>query len=556
MSTATQSKTEANASRTGATVLIETLIAEGADVGFCVPGESYLAALDAMRDVEDRFRMIICRHEAGATNMAEATGKLTGRPGIVFVTRGPGVSHATIGIHTAQQDSTPLIVFVGQAARDHLEREAFQEVDYRQMFGKFAKWVVQIDDAERIPELVSRAFHVAVNGRPGPVVVAIPEDVLTDPCLARLPGPFTRVDAAPSPAALARLGTMLAEAERPLLVLGGGGWTETAVEKMQAFAAAHRVPVTVGFRRQDLHDNTLPNYVGDMGLGIDAALKEMVGRADLLVVVGERLGEASTKGYSVIDIPRPRQKFVHVHPSPDQLGIVYEADLLIASTIENFVEVVQALPPGGKTRKAWISEGRAAYERRIATKPSALELDVSHVVAHLRETLPPDAIVCNGAGTYTGYVHRYYTFRRYGTQLAPTSGSMGYGLPAAIGAKVVHPDRDVVCFAGDGCFLMASHELATAVRYDLPVVVVLVNNNSYGSIRMHQERKFPGRKFGTDLNNPDFVALAKSYGAYAEAVTRTEDFPDAFARARASGRPALLELKVDIEIMVASNPRK
>jgi acetolactate synthase-1/2/3 large subunit len=397
---------------------------------------------------------------------------------------------------------------------------------------------------------------VAVNGRAGPVVVAIPEDVLKDRCTATLPRPYKRAIAAPSQATLADLEALLAKAERPLLVLGGSGWSRESVEKMQAFAKAHNLPAAVGFRCQDLYDNSLPNYVGDLGLGIDAALAEMVDKADLLLVVGDRLGEASTKGYSLIDIPRPRQTFVHVHPSPDQLGIVYTADMLIASTISDFVDAVATLTPGPKTREAWISEGRAKYEQRISPKPSELVLDMSHVVKYLRENLPDDAIVCNGAGTYTGYVHRYYTYRKFRTQLAPTSGAMGYGFPAAIAAKIVHPDRDVVCFAGDGCFLMASHELATAIRYDLPVVVVLVNNSSYGSIRMHQERNYPGRVFGTGLNNPDFVALAKSYGAYGELVETTQEFPDAFARAKKSGKPALLELKIDIEIMVAANPRK
>jgi len=542
--------------RTGGQVLVETLLAEGANLAFCVPGESYLAALDAMHDVQDQFRMIVCRHEASATNMAEATGKLTGRPGIAFVTRGPGSSHASIGVHTAQQDSTPLILFVGQAARDHLERDAFQEVDYRQMYGKFAKWVVQIDDAERIPELVSRAFHVAVNGRAGPVVVAIPEDVLKDACTAPPPKPYQRVVSAPSTAALSEFETMLAEAERPLLIVGGGSWTAGAVKKIERFAEAHSLPAAVGFRRQDLFDNTHPNYVGDLGLGIDPALAAMVRAADLLIVVGERLGEASTKGYTLIDIPQPAQRLVHVHPSPDQLGIVYGADMLLASGMEEFADAVETLKPGLKVRTRWITEGRANYEKKIAPRENGLPLDVGAVVKHLRETLPEDAIIANGAGTYTGYVHRYYTFRQYGTQLAPTSGSMGYGFPAAIGAQVLNPGRTVVAFAGDGCFLMASQELATAVRYALPVIVVLVNNNSYGSIRMHQERDYPGRVFATGLNNPDFVALARSYGAHAELVETSEGFPAAFERARASGKPALLELRIDIDAMVAANPRK
>ncbi|MCV3242487.1 thiamine pyrophosphate-binding protein [Mesorhizobium sp. ZC-5] len=548
--------TDAANTRTGAQVLVDTLIEAGSNLAFCVPGESYLAALDAMHDVQDKFRMIVCRHEASATNMAEATGKLTGRPGICFVTRGPGSSHASIGIHTAQQDSTPLIVFVGQVSIGDLGREAFQEVDYVQMYGKFAKWAVQIDDAARIPEIVSHAFHVAVNGRPGPVVIAIPEDVLKHAC-PNPPAPrYTRAVAAPSRAAVAELESLIAASERPLLILGGGGWNADAVKQMQVFAEKHHLPATVGFRCQDLFDNTHPNYVGDLGLGIDAALAEMVKSSDLLIAVGERLGDASTKGYTLLDIPTPAQKLVHVHPSPEELGMVYRADMAIAATVADFAEAVADIKPGPRTREKWIAEGRAAYDRKITPKPTGLPLDVAQVVKYLRETLPDNAIIANGAGTYTGYVHRYYTFRSFKTQLAPTSGAMGYGFPAAIGAKLVHPDRPVVCFAGDGCFLMASQELATAIRYDLPVIVVLVNNSSYGSIRMHQEREYPGRTFATNLNNPDFVALAKAYGAYAELVDKTEDFAAAFERATASGKPALLELQIDIEVMVKANPRK
>lgn len=542
--------------RTGGQVLIDTLIAEGARLAYCVPGESFLAALDAMRDVQDRFRLIVCRHEAAAANMAEATGKLTGNPGIVFVTRGPGSSHAAIGIHTAQQDSTPLIVLVGQASRGHLQREAFQEVDYGQMYGKFAKWAVQVEDAERLPELVSRAFHIAVNGRPGPVVIAIPEDVLTDACAATPPPPFRRAVAAPSAAALRELEALLGEAERPLLVLGGGGWNPLALEQMRDFAEKHHLPVAAGFRCQDLFDNTHPNYVGDLGLGIDPALAGMVRQSDLLVVVGERLGEASTKGYSIIDIPRPAQKLVHAHPGPEQLGMVYQADLPIAATMADLAAALGDVAAGPKRRAEWIAQGRAAYEKKITPKATGLPLDIGEVVRYLRESLPDDAIITNGAGTYTGYVHRYYTYKSFKTQLAPTSGAMGYGFPAALAAKIVHPDRQVVCFAGDGCFLMASHELATAVRYGLAIVVVLVNNGSYGSIRMHQERAYPGRVFATGLNNPDFVALARAYGAHGELVEKTADFAGAFARAVGSGKPALLELRVDIEAMVASNPRK
>lgn len=547
---------DAGEARTGAQVLIDTLIAQGSTLAFCVPGESYLAALDAMRDVQDKFRMIVCRHEASASNMAEATGKLTGRPGLCFVTRGPGSSQGTVGIHTAQQDSTPMIYFVGQVSYGDLGREAFQEVDYVAMYSKFAKWAVQIDDVARIPEIVSHAYHVAVNGRPGPVVVAIPEDVLKQACPGRPAPPYRRAVSAPSRAALSELEAMLEKAERPLLVVGGGGWTAEAVQQMQTFAAKHHLPAAVGFRCQDLFDNGHPNYVGDLGLGIDAALTEMVKSADLLIAVGERLGDASTKGYTLLDIPAPSQTLVHVHPGPEELGMVYRADLPIAANVRDFAEAVSELRAGPRKRAAWISEGRSAYERKITPKPNDLPLDVAQVVKYLRETLPADAVVTNGAGTYTGYVHRYYSYRSFRSQLAPTSGSMGYGFPAAIAAKLVHPERTVVCFAGDGCFLMASQELATAIRYDLPVIVVLVNNSSYGSIRMHQEREYPGRTFATGLNNPDFVALARAYGADGELIERTQDFPAAFERAKTSAKPYLIELRIDIEVMVKANPRK
>jgi acetolactate synthase-1/2/3 large subunit len=542
--------------RTGGELLLDTLLAEGADLAFCVPGESYLAVLDALYDRQNRFRMIVCRHEGGAANMAEAYGKLTGRPGVCFVTRGPGASHAAIGVHTAQQDSTPMILFVGQAERSHLDRGAFQEVDYRQMFGKFAKWVTQIEDPRRIPELVGRAFHVAVNGRPGPVVVALPEDVLKETTSAAPPAPFKRVIAAPSTVALEQIRAMLEAAERPLLVLGGGGWDAQAVGRMQRFAEAFALPAAAGFRCQDLFDNTHPHYVGDLGLGVDASLVALVLQADLLLVVGERMGEATTTGYSFVEIPRPAQKLIHVHPDPDELGIVYQAELLVAATMRDFAEAVQDMSLARRgDRTAWIAAGREAYLKKIAPREAKLAIDMPRVVQHLRENLPADAIIANGAGTYTGYVHRFYQYRRFRSQLAPVSGSMGYGFPAAIAAKIVHPERPVVCFAGDGCFLMAAQELATAMRYRLAVVVVLVNNGSYGSIRMHQEREYPGRPVATDLENPDFVALARSYGAYGEQVERTEDFPAAYQRAASCGGPALLELKIGIEDMLAANPR-
>ena len=542
---------------TGGEILIRTLLANGASTAFGVPGESFLGALDAMYDVQDRFRFIVCRHEANATNMAEATGKLTGEPGIAFVTRGPGATHAAIAVHTASQDSTPLILFVGHVNSGFLDREAFQEIDYGQMYGKIAKWVVQIDDGARIPELVGRAFHVAVNGRSGPVVVVFPEDVFSKHWTAPQPTAYRRAGAAPTGEALAGMGRMLASAERPLLVLGGGGWSEESCADMQAFAEAQHLPVAVGFRRQDLFDNRHPNYVGDLGLGVDKALVAQVREADLLLVVGERLGEATTKHYAIIDIPNPTQQIIHVHPDANELGIVYRTDLLINATMSDFARAARALPaaaPAG--RKAWIERGRQAYEKKIAPRDNALAIDMARVVTHLSNTLPDDAIITNGAGTYSGFVHRYFQFPRYGTQLAPTSGAMGYGLPAALAAKLAHPERTVVCFAGDGCFLMASAELATASQYGIAVIVIVLNNGSYGSIRMHQEREYPGRTIATNVATPDFAALAAAYGAYSEKVETTAAFAEAFARAEASGRPALLEIRIDIDTIIANNPRK
>lgn len=543
---------------TGGEILLRTLLASGADTAFGVPGESFLGALDAMYDLQDRFRFVICRHEANATNMAEAAGKLTGAPGIAFVTRGPGASHASIAVHTAFQDSTPLILFVGHVNSGFLDREAFQEIDYRQMFGKTAKWVVQIDDGARIPELVGRAFHVAVNGRSGPVVVVLPEDVFTDTWTAPAPTAYRRAGAAPTATALDEMDGMLASAERPILVLGGGGWSAEACADIQVFAEAHHLPVAVGFRRQDLFDNRHPQYIGDMGLGIDKSLVAQVREADLLLVVGERLGEATTKHYAIIDIPNPTQRLIHVHPDANELGIVYRSDLLINATMGDFARAARARPAAAPSpgRRAWVERGRQAYEDKIAPRQNALRIDMAKVVTHLSDTLPDDAIITNGAGTYSGFVHRYFQFPRYGTQLAPTSGAMGYGLPAAIAAKLLHPERAVVCFAGDGCFLMASQELATASQYGIAVIVIVLNNSSYGSIRMHQEREYPGRTFGTGVVSPDFTALAAAYGAYAETVETTEAFPGAFERAQASGRPALLEIEIDIDTIIANNPRK
>jgi acetolactate synthase-1/2/3 large subunit len=534
--------------RTGGQILVDQLKIHGVDMAFCVPGESYLAVLDALYDARNSIRLITCRQEGGAANMAEAYGKLTGRPGICFVTRGPGATNASIGVHTALQDSTPMLLFVGQVARDQAEREAFQEVDFTKMFAPLAKWAVQINDPRRIPELVSQAFHRAVAGRPGPVVVALPEDVLTETAEVADAGPYKSVRPHPGAAEMQALRALLEKAARPFLLLGGGGWDADAVRDIAAFAEANDLPVGVSFRCQDLMDNAHRSYAGHVGIGIDAALAARVKTADLLLVVGARLGEMTTGGYTLVNVPVPAQTLVHVHAGAEELGRVYQPALAVNAGMAQFAAAARALPPVDPSR--WAAEtakARAEYLATLAHPGHAGRLQMPEVMRVLRERLSPDAILTNGAGNYSTWLHRFYQWRRFRTQLAPTSGAMGYGLPAAIAAKAVHPERTVVCFAGDGCFLMNGQELATAVQYGLAVIVLVINNGMYGTIRMHQEREYPERVIGTDLVNPDFAALARSFGAHGERVETTEQFAPAFERALASGRPALLELRLDPE---------
>ncbi|GAA4333260.1 thiamine pyrophosphate-binding protein [Pigmentiphaga soli] len=540
------------ARRSGGEVLIEALRIHGADTVYCVPGESFLAALDALYHARDAIRLIVARQEGGAAHMAEAHGKLTGEPGICFVTRGPGSTNASIAIHTARQDSTPLIVFIGQVGRDAIGREAWQEIDYRHMFGHIAKWVDQIDDARRIPEYVSRAFHVATSGRPGPVVLALPEDMLAEAVEVADSPRYRRAGAAPAPSALRGLRGELARAGRPLVIVGGGGWTREASEDLAAFARGFDLPVAAAFRRQDLVDNRCDQYVGEAGLGMDPRLARRIREADLIIAVGARLGETSTQGYELLAVPRPAQRLVHVHADPEELGHVYHADVPILSSMPEFAHAARALAPEAAPARwaAWTRAARADYLANLeppASMPG--EVDLGRIMVHLRDALPPDTIVTNGAGNYTLWVQRFWRYGGFRTQLAPTSGTMGYGLPAAIAAKLVHPERTVVCFAGDGCFLMNGQELATAMRYGAGVVVIVVNNGMYGSIRMHQERHYPGNVHGTELLNPDFALLARAYGAHAECVERTADFPAALERALHAGRPALIELRVSPEAL-------
>ena len=538
-------------SRTGGQILVDALRIHGTDTVYCVPGESFLAVLDALYRARDDIRLIVCRQEGGATHMAEAHGKLTGEPGICVDTRGPGSTNASIAIHTARQDSTPLIVFVGQVARDTTGREAWQEIDYRHMFGHIAKWVDQVDSAERLPEYLNRAFHVATSGRPGPVVLALPEDMLTDLAAVADCPRYRRSGAAPTPEGMAELLQLLQQAERPLALLGGGGWTREACADIAAFADTFNLPVACAFRRQDLIDNHDGHYVGESGLGMDPRLAQRIRDADLLLAIGPRLGETTTNGYTLLAVPRPLQKLVHVHADPEELGHVYHADVPINATLPAFARAAKALKPGGPVRwSEWTGAARADHLDNLKPPgPPADGVDLGQVVVHLRDTLPADSIVTNGAGNYTLWVQRFYRYRGLRTQLAPTSGTMGYGLPAAIAAKLVHPDRTVVCFAGDGCFLMTGQELATAVLHGVNVVVIVVNNGIYGSIRMHQERHYPGNVWGTTLANPDFAALARAYGAHGETVERTADFAPAFQRALESGKPAVIELKTNEEVL-------
>jgi acetolactate synthase I/II/III large subunit len=529
--------------RRGGKLLADQLTVHGTDIAFCVPGESYVELLDGL--YESRIRLVTCRHEAGAANMAEAYGKLTGRPGICMVTRGPGATQASVGVHTAYQDSTPLILLVGQVASNHEEREAFQEIDYRRMFGPLVKWVAQIDRVDRIPELLARAYATACAGRPGPVVLALPEDMLASESDAADAPRFRVIQPSPSPADIDALRALLEQAARPLAILGGGGWSRAAAVHLRTFLERNSIPAIAAFRRQDTLDNDSPSYAGELGLGINPALARRVREADLLLVVGPRLGEMTTSRYTLLDVPRPRQTLVHVHPGPEELGRVYQAELPVLSGMEAFAAAVNQVsvePRWGD----WAATARSDYEtwRRHGPMPGAL--DLGECIAHLRERVP-DAIVCNGAGNHTAWIHRFWRFHDYPSQLAPTSGAMGYGVPAALAAKALLPERTVVCFTGDGDFLMSGQELATAVQFDLPIVVLLVDNGMYGTIRMHQELNFPGRVVGTDLVNPDFAAYARAFGAHGENVERTEDFPAALDRALGAGVAALVTLRIDPE---------
>jgi acetolactate synthase-1/2/3 large subunit len=546
--------------RSAGHVLVEALIEQGVDTAFGVPGESFLAVLDGFHEHRDRIRFVACRQEGGAAFMAEAQGKLTGRPGICFVTRGPGATNASIGLHTAFQDSTPMVLFIGQVASDQRDREAFQEVDYRQMFGPgtlgMAKWVGEIQDADRLPEYVARAFHTALQGRPGPVVLVLPEDMLTQLTDAPVLPRAKAAVAWPAPADLVELQARLEAAQRPFVIAGGGGWTPESTAALQDFAQAWQLPVGCAFRFQDLFDNRDPLYAGDVGIGINPALARRVADADLILAIGPRLGEMTTGGYTLLKAPRPAQQLVHIHAGAEELGRVYAADQMIQASMSTAALALQQLrPPGGAQELPWLDwtrEAHADYQRNQQAQPVA-PMDMTEVIRTLDRLLPAETIFTNGAGNYSGWLHRFhrYTALHQGgrTQLAPTSGAMGYGFPAAVAASVLQQDRWVVNIAGDGDFLMTGQEMATAMAHGArKLICVVVDNGTYGTIRMHQEREYPGRVSGSDLHNPDFAAMARAFGWQAFSAERTADVEPALRQAIAAQTPTLLHLKLPTDV--------
>jgi acetolactate synthase-1/2/3 large subunit len=546
--TAPAARAAAAQARTGGQILVDQLLIHGVDMAFCVPGESYLAVLDALYGARDRLTLINARHEAGAANMAEAYGKLTGKPGIAMVTRGPGACHASIGVHTARQDSTPMILLVGQIGRGTRDREAFQEIDYRRMFAPIAKSVAEIDSAMRIPEYLARAFHEATSGRPGPVVLSLPEDMLTDTATVADAKPYVAVQPAAAPADLARLRDMLARAERPLMIVGGSGWSDEACAKIVAFAEANGLPTACSFRRQDVFDNASSCFVGDLSTSTAPTLVARAKAADLLLVVGTRLGEMTTQGYEIMETPAPRQRFVHVYPDPDEIGSVFQADLAVVSSAGNFAAAAVAMAPvDGKKWSAWREAARTEYLASIEPPATSFPLDMGRAFVELQKRLPADFIVTLDAGNFTGWAHRFLTYRRPCRQLGPTSGAMAYSVPAATAAALARPDRLVIGCVGDGGFLMSGQEIGTAVQHGARPIILVFNNRMYGTIRMHQEREYPERVSGSDLATPDFVAYARAFGAHGERVERTEDFMPAFERAVQAGKAAVIELITDPE---------
>jgi acetolactate synthase I/II/III large subunit len=530
--------------RHGGKILADALAAQGVKLAFGVPGESYLPVLDGLHDLQDRLRFVICRQEGGASYMAEAYGKLTGEPGVLFVTRGPGATNGAIGVHTGLQDSTPMVVFIGQVPNEFAEREAFQEIDYRRMYGQMAKWVGQIDRVERIPEYVSRAFHTAMAGRPGPVVLALPEDTLfSEAAVADVPK-YHVVRSAPAPSEIEQVKRLLQAAKQPFVLIGGGGWSRAACLRLQKWIETNGLPVGTSFRCQDLFDNRSPHYAGDVGIGINPKLAQRIKEADVLLVIGARLGEMTTSAYSLVEAPMPQQTLIHVHSGAEELGRVYRPALAINSGMTQFVEAIEKLRFDGLW-KAKTEQARGEFVEWTEPRPMPGQVQYGELIRWLSDRLPEDAIIAGGAGNFAGWLHRHFRYKGFRTQLGSTNGSMGYGYPAAVAAKLAEPSRTVFALCGDGDFLMTGQEIATAVQYGANFVAVVVNNGLYGTIRMHQEREYPGRVYGTELRNPDFAAYARAFGGHGETVERTADFAPAFERAVASDKPAIIELKID-----------
>ncbi|MEZ5753560.1 MAG: thiamine pyrophosphate-binding protein [Paracoccaceae bacterium] len=533
--------------RNGGQLLVDSLVALGATKAFGVPGESYLAVLDALHDTAGKLDFVLCRNEGGAAFMAAAWGKLMGQPGLCMVTRGPGATNASIGIHTAMQDSAPMLVFIGQVGTDMRGREAFQEIDYRAMFGTVAKWAVEIDHVDRIPEILSRAWITALTGRPGPVVIALPEDMLTSlSSAAPLAAPPRLTEPAPSSTAIDETLDLLRAAQRPVVLIGGCNWSAEGRRTLQDFAEASDIPVVAAFRYQDQFDNFSPVYCGEAGVGMPPNVRALIRDADTILAINIRFGEMTTDAYTLLDVPVPRQKLIHVHGSDREIGKIYQPLLGIHAGPNAFAAALR--PVSGRWAE-WRARARAAWEAGFDLPPQPSPVDMGLVTAHLRDVLPPDAILTNGAGNFTVWPNKFYKFGPAARLLAPQSGAMGYGLPAAIAAKVAHPGRTVVCFAGDGDFQMNCQELGTAMQAGAQPIVLILNNGTYGTIRAHQERNYPTRVSGTTLENPDFAALARAYGFHAERVSRTEDFAAAFARALASGTGAVLDLDISPEAL-------
>jgi len=532
----------------GGQLIVNALATHGVERVFCVPGESYLPVLDALHDSD--IQTTVCRQEGGAAMMAEAWGKLKGMPGICFVTRGPGATNATAGVHIAQQDSSPMILFIGQIGAGIREREAFQEVDYRAFLGTAVKWVAEIEDASRIDEMVARAFHTATSGRPGPVALALPESTLSQMAVASVVKAWTQVETYPGPTELRRFTHMLAEAERPLAIVGGSRWCEQSVLDFQQIAEQWQLPVACSFRRQMLFDHTHVNYAGDVGIGINPDLRQQIEQADLIILIGTRFSEMPSQDYQLLAVPTPSQQLIHVYPGAEELGRVYQADLAVHASPEALVQSLKSLCPpvhdaSRASRVASLHDNYIQWSSAVMHTPGKVQM--SSVLNTMAKQLPDNAVITNGAGNYASWIHRFWQFRRYGSQVAPTSGSMGYGLPAAIAAKLADPERCVVAMAGDGCFQMTMQEFGTAVQSGAAVIVIVIDNGMYGTIRMHQEKIFPGRVSATTLQNPDFAALARAYGVSGQTVSSSEQFPAALQEAMQSDAPSLIHILLDPE---------